>query len=103
MSLLNLFYKQSSFFICETPDSSLDIAYERNAANVFLEYMKQKNSLIITSNLNNSDFLSYLSKNSPEKNYINLLKIGRVSSVQSSSQILNQVSHKIEQIINERE
>lgn len=99
MSLLNYFYKEPAFFICETPDSSLDISYERNAAEVFLEYLKQKNALVITSNLNNSDFLSYILKNAPDKNHINLLKIGRISNIQSDSKILNQTSEKIENII----
>lgn len=102
MSLLSFFYKQPSFFICETPDSSLDISYERNAAEVFLEYMKQDNALIITSNLNNSDFLSYISTKAPAINHVNLLKIGRVSNIQSNSEILTQTSTKIEEIINGR-
>jgi DNA repair exonuclease SbcCD ATPase subunit len=99
MSLLNYFYKEPAFFICETPDSSLDISYERNAAEVFLEYMKQKNALIITSNLNNSDFLSFISEKAPAINHINLLKIGKISNIQSDSKILNQTSGKIEKII----
>lgn len=102
MSLLNYFYKEPAFFICETPDSSLDISYERNAAEVFLEYLKQKNALIITSNLNNSDFLSFILKNAPDKNHINLLKIGKISNIQSDSKILNQTSEKIEKIIHGR-
>lgn len=102
MSLLSYFYSQPSFFICETPDSSLDISYERNAANVFLEYMKQDNVLIITSNLNNSDFLSYIAEKSPAINYVNLLSIGRISQIQSSSEILKQTSDKIANIINGR-
>ena len=99
MSLLNYFYKEPAFFICETPDSSLDISYERNAAEVFLEYLKQKNALIITSNLNNSDFLSFISEKAPAINHINLLKIGKISNIQSDSKILNQTSSKIEKII----
>ncbi|MBL0049308.1 MAG: AAA family ATPase [Bacteroidetes bacterium] len=102
MSLLNYFYKEPAFFICETPDSSLDISYERNAAEVFLEYLKQKNALVITSNLNNSDFLSYILKNAPDKNHINLLKIGRISNIQSDSKILIQTNEKIEKLIYDR-
>ena len=102
MSLLNYFYKEPAFFICETPDSSLDISYERNAAEVFLQYLKQKNALVITSNLNNSDFLSYILKNAPDKNHINLLKIGRISNIQSDSIILSQTNEKIENLIYDR-
>jgi ABC-type oligopeptide transport system ATPase subunit len=99
MSLLSFFYKEPAFFICETPDSSLDISYERNAASVFLEYLKQKNALIITSNLNNSDFLSYILKNAPDKNHINLLTIGRISNIQSNSKLLSDTNKKIEKLI----
>lgn len=99
MSLLNYFYKEPAFFICETPDSSLDISYERNAASVFLEYLKQKNALIITSNLNNSDFLSHILKNAPDKNHINLLTIGRISNIQSNSKLLSDTNKKIEKLI----
>lgn len=102
MCLLNYFYKEPAFFICETPDSSLDISYERNAAEVFLQYLKQKNALVITSNLNNSDFLSYILKNAPDKNHINLLTIGRVSNIQSDSKILSQTNEKIEKLIYDR-
>lgn len=99
MSLLNYFYKEPAFFICETPDSSLDISYERNAASVFLEYLRQKNALIITSNLNNSDFLSHILKNAPDKNHINLLTIGRISNIQSNSKLLSDTNKKIEKLI----
>lgn len=51
MSILTFFYRTPSFYIVETPDSSLDISYERNAASVFAEFLKKPNSLIITSNL----------------------------------------------------
>jgi predicted nuclease with TOPRIM domain len=100
MSLLNFFNSSSSFFMCETPDSSLDISYEKNAAKVYLEYIKQPNELIITSNLNNSEFLEYLIEEAKDINYINLLKIGKQSAIQSNSAELLQASNKIENIIN---
>ena len=34
MSILSFFYKTPSFYIVETPDSSLDLSYEQNAAGV---------------------------------------------------------------------
>lgn len=102
MSLLNFFNSGSSFFMCETPDSSLDISYEKNAAKVYLEYIKQPNALILTSNLNNSEFLEYLIEEAKNINYINLLKIGKKSAIQSNSLELNNASIKIEKIINEK-
>lgn len=98
MSLLN-FFNTSSFFMCETPDSSLDLSYEKNAAKVFLEYIKQPNELIITSNLNNSEFLEYLIAEAKDISYINLLKIGKQSVIQSNSEDLLNASSKIEKII----
>lgn len=100
MSLLNFFNSASSFFMCETPDSSLDISYEKNAAKVYLEYIKQPNALILTSNLNNSEFLEYLIEEAKSINYINLLKIGKTSAIQSNSVELLKASEKIEMIIN---
>lgn len=100
MSLLNFFNSSSSFFMCETPDSSLDISYEKNAAKVYLEYIKQPNELIITSNLNNSEFLEYLIEEAKDISYINLLKIGKQSAIQSNSSELLHASNKIEKIIN---
>lgn len=99
MSLLNFFNSSSSFFMCETPDSSLDISYEKNAAKVFLEYIKQPNELILTSNLNNSEFLEYLIEEAKDISYINLLKIGRQSAIQSNSVELLKAANKIEGII----
>jgi hypothetical protein len=86
--------------MCETPDSSLDISYEKNAAKVYLEYIKQPNELIITSNLNNSEFLEYLIEEAKDISYINLLKIGKQSAIQSNSSELLHASNKIEKIIN---
>ncbi|SEP06487.1 AAA family ATPase [Flavobacterium sp. fv08] len=100
MSILDYFNSSSSFFMCETPDSSLDISYERNAAKIFLEYIKKPNQLIITSNLNNSEFLEYLIDQTNNIDYINLLKVGKQSDIQSRSEQLIAASDKIENKIN---
>ncbi|KQS46555.1 hypothetical protein ASG38_12230 [Flavobacterium sp. Leaf359] len=100
MSLLSYFNSKSSFFMCETPDSSLDISYERNAAKIYLEYVKRPNQLIITSNLNNSEFLEYLISEADNISYVNLLKVGKQSGIQANSTQLIQASDKIEKMIN---
>jgi DNA repair exonuclease SbcCD ATPase subunit len=100
MSILSYFNSSSSFFMCETPDSSLDISYERNAAKIFLEYIKKPNQLILTSNLNNSEFLEYLIDQTNNIDYINLLKVGKQSEIQSRSTQLINASNKIENKIN---
>lgn len=95
MSLLHFFYNTPSFFVCETPDSSLDISYESHAANVFLNYLRHPNSLIITSNLNNSQFLQYIIDKAPNVDYVNLLEMGRPSRIQAENPALKRILDKI--------
>lgn len=103
MSLLNFFNQHSpTFFMCETPDASLDASYEENAAKIYLEYIKTGNVLILTSNLNKSEFLEYVITNSPQIKCVNLLDIGKKSTIQSESRTLFDISSKIEKLINEK-
>jgi len=101
MSILAYFYNAPTFYICETPDSSLDISYEENAANTLVKYLDNPNSLILTSNLNNSTFIKCLLKKNVKVNILNLLKYGKVSEVQTNHQILQNLSNEIEEIVNE--
>lgn len=101
MSILAYFYNGPSFYICETPDSSLDLSYEENAANTLLKYIEKPNSLILTSNLNNSTFIKSLLKKTNKVNVLNLLKYGKVSEVQTNHQALQELSNEIEAIIHE--
>lgn len=100
MSILSFFYNRPSFYIVETPDSSLDISYERNAADVFIKFLAKPYSLIITTNLNNSEFLDYLVKSYKQISVINLLDIARKSSIQTMSQSLKEVFNKLKKGIN---
>lgn len=95
MSVLEFFYQQPTFFVCETPDSSLDISYEENAAKVFLRFLQKPNALIITTNLNNSTFLEHIINNEDQINILNLLEYGRPSSIQIDSDLLQNISNKI--------
>lgn len=105
MSILSFFYTTPTFYIVETPDSSLDISYEKNAATVFLKFLKQPNSLIITSNLNNSLFVNYIADNEDnvEVSIIGLLDIAKQSIIQNTSITLldmyNSIKNKIIQKI----
>lgn len=101
MSILAYFYNAPTFYICETPDSSLDISYEENAANTLVKYLDNPNSLILTSNLNNSTFIKCLLRKNVKVNALNLLKYGKVSEVQINHQTLQNLSNEIEEIINE--
>ena len=86
MSILTFFYNTPAFYIVETPDSSLDISYESNAANVFMRFLEKPNSLIITSNLNNSSFVEYL-LDQEHTNFamVGLLEIAKQSVIQNTS------------------
>lgn len=103
MSILSFFYNKPTFYIVETPDSSLDISYEENAANVFIKFLEKPNSLILTTNLNNSDFLTLLIDNAQNVSVINLLEIGKKSAIQSTSRSLMNLYNRVkQQISNER-
>lgn len=89
MSILTFFYHTPSFYIVETPDSSLDISYEKNAANVFAMFLRNSNSVILTSNLNNSTFVKYLIENKDiEVSLVGLPDIAKSSSIQGASEQL---------------
>jgi hypothetical protein len=96
MSILTFFYKTPSFYIVETPDSSLDISYERNAASVFAEFLTKPNSLIITSNLNNSLFIEHLlDQKDINLGIVGLLDIAKKSTIQNTSEQLKTIYHHI--------
>lgn len=100
MSLLNFFYTTGSFYICETPDSSLDISYEENAANIFIKYISSPNVLILTTNLNNTSFIKTIISKAKNKKILNLLKIGKVSEVQQRHEMLKKLSDELEVMCN---
>lgn len=99
MSVLSFFYVKPTFYIVETPDSSLDISYEKNAAEVFIKFLENPNSLIITSNLNNSSFLNHLI-DITEVKMISLLEIGKKSIIQNASETLKSIYNQIKNKIN---
>lgn len=105
MSILSFFYSSPTFYIVETPDSSLDISYERNAADVFLKFLEKPNSLIITSNLNNSTFLNNIVDNgaSTRVSIVGLPDIAKKSNIQSVNISLTEIyetfKKKITQIL----
>lgn len=99
MTILTFFYQSPTFYIVETPDSSLDISYEHNAAKVFLQFLEKPNSIIITSNLNNSTFLRYLIEHSEGYvDVVGLLDIAKQSMIQNSSEKLKRLYSEIKNI-----
>ena len=71
-------YHNKSFFICETPDSTLDMFHEKNAVNTFKRYIDSGNSLILTANARKSSLISNLYKAFPKKD-VNVVDLTEVS------------------------
>lgn len=76
--------RRSSMLI-DTPEGSLDIAYETNAGAMFSEYINSDQKMIITANLNSSGLIRTLAENTKIEKFelINMLKWAKLSSVQS--------------------
>lgn len=78
----------STFFITETPEGSLDIAYESQVAKMFKKFSESNNKIIFTSNLNSSNFLKELyrgiSKEERSLRTLDLLRKGKVTRVQKN-------------------
>lgn len=104
MSILSFFYTKPTFYIVETPDSSLDISYEENAANVFLNFLKQPNCVIITSNLNNSLFVNHIINNDEQISValIGLPDIAKKSIIQNMSDTLINIYNSLKNKINQK-
>ena len=96
MSILSFFYQSPSFYIVETPDSSLDLSYEKNAADVFLQFLKKPNIIIVTSNLNNSSFVHYLTSDSNICfSMVGLPDIAKKSAVQGANEEIQSIYNEI--------
>lgn len=91
----------STFFITETPEGSLDIAYESQVAMMFNIFSKSNNKIIFTSNLNSSNFLKELYKNISKEERIqrtlNLLEKGKITKVQKNK--IEQLNTLLDQIM----
>ena len=96
MSILSFFYQSPSFYIVETPDSSLDLSYEKNAAGVFLQFLKKPNIIIVTSNLNNSSFVNYLTSDSNISfSMVGLPDIAKKSAIQGANEEIRSIYNEI--------
>lgn len=79
-AILTSFHEQS-FFMCETPDSTLDLLYEIHAVNTFKEYINMGNTLILTANARKSNLVSELYNFYGEKdtNVIDLTELSKLA------------------------
>lgn len=75
----------NSSMLIDTPEGSLDIAYETNAGSMFSEYIKSNQKMIITANLNSSGLIKTLAEKTKEEKFklINMLNWAKLSSVQN--------------------
>ena len=79
-AILTSFHEQS-FFMCETPDSTLDLLHETNAVNTFKEYINMGNTLILTANARKSNLVSelYNAYDEKDKNVIDLTELSKLA------------------------
>lgn len=101
LSFLDNFYTHRSFFIFETPDSSLDVAFSRRAADTLLLFLDKPNSLIVTFNYGNSDFLMHITQRLPNNRigYLDMIEYGYQSETQQSDEILEKARNQFLEMI----
>lgn len=80
-AILNTFH-DTSFFICETPDSTLDMFHEKNAVQTFKNYINDGNTLILTANARMSNLIStlYNEYDAKDINVVDLTNISKLSN-----------------------
>ena len=78
--------KASTSMLIDTPEGSLDIAYETNAGSMFYEYVAENQKMIITANLNSSGLIQTLATKTKLDKFelISMLKWAKLSSVQNT-------------------
>ena len=74
-------FHEKSFFMCETPDSTLDLFHETNAVNTFKEYISMGNTLILTANARKSNLVSELfnSYEEDDRSVIDLTELSKLA------------------------
>ncbi|MBC1470252.1 hypothetical protein HB803_13860 [Listeria welshimeri] len=77
-TILDTFHSHS-FFLCETPDSSLDKYHEKNAFKTFKSFMDAGNVLILTANMRDSILIEDLGDKYKES--INIIDLTEKSSL----------------------
>ena len=89
------FYHNDSYYISETPDSTLDYFFEKNAVKTFCNFIDSGNTLFLSANARNSTLIdSLIEKYKNDYTLVNLLKISNLSSV-TNEQIQQLNIHKL--------
>lgn len=75
------------FLLLDTPEGSLDIAYETNAGVMLCKYTSNGTQLLMTANINSSGLLLSLAKNSNEKDlsFVRMINWAKLSKVQTEN------------------
>ena len=87
---------ESGTFICETPESALDISYVKNVVKMFCQFMV-KNSLILSNNLQRLGLAQELTSvwDGENTSIFDLLEHGKLSEVQKNSSELFAIRDEI--------
>ena len=76
------FFHKDTYFMSETPDSTLDYLFEENAVDTFNSYLESGNTLFLSANARNSSLVNSLIKKNSSIKIINLLDISRHANKQ---------------------
>jgi len=90
MSLIDLATQitdTSATFICETPESALDLSYIDNVVDMFSRFARHAHTLLLTTNVQKQGLAAHLLTTVDDDRaarIVNLLEVGQLSSVQQS-------------------
>lgn len=103
-ALLEYTNSSNAFIIIDTPEGSLDIAYESRAGKMFADFVIKGYDVIMTANINSSQLLLQMAKKSKKAK----MKIERMTSwtilskVQQEEQgVIEEAFNKIEEALND--
>ena len=72
-------------FLCETPETALDMSYIENVVQMFISFSRKGHSLLLTANIQPNGIAAQLLQSTPLKGraarVLNLLEIGQLSQV----------------------
>jgi hypothetical protein len=81
--------KHTSSFLCETPESALDLSYVDNVLRMFVRFAAQHHTILLTANVQRQGIAELLLVRMPvrqrPKRLLNLFAVGRLSLVQQTN------------------
>lgn len=79
----------TSSFLCETPETALDLTYIQNVVDMFAGFAARRHVVILTANVQRSGVAEMLLRSFPpqgrRRRVLNLFDVGRLSSVQRAN------------------